>query len=123
MAKCIVRDMTTDNSELSGGATFTVVVNVVIAASFFVTASTGLYFLFLGSVGFQGGHDINGDQIPLFSRFGWIMIHVWSACMMTFAAALHLGIHWGWVKKVTVRFFLSLLPQRDVLDLESSQPK
>jgi hypothetical protein len=37
--------------------------------------------------------------------------------VMIVAAVVHLAIHWRWVKNVTTRFFLSLLPQPEAQPL------
>ena len=33
--------------------------------------------------------------------------------MLIAAAVAHLAIHWRWIKNVTRKFFVSLLPQRE----------
>ena len=105
------------NAMRAGGATFSkgakinVAIDVLVAASFLVCALSGIYFLFAPSGGFQGGQNPGWDPNWLFSRTTWDLIHTWSGVVLIVAAAVHFAIHWRWVKNVTQRFFLSLLPQ------------
>ncbi len=105
------------NAMRSGGATFSkgakinVAIDVLVAASFLVCALSGIYFLFAPSGGFQGGQNPGWDPNWLFSRTTWDLIHTWSGIALIAAAVVHFAIHWRWVKNVTRRFFLSLLPQ------------
>jgi hypothetical protein len=96
---------------LSTGAIINVTIDALIGISFLVCALSGIYFLFGPSGGFQGGNNPGWDPNFVFSRTTWDLIHTWSGVVMIVAAAVHFAIHWRWVKNVTVRFFLSLLPQ------------
>jgi cytochrome b subunit of formate dehydrogenase len=96
---------------LSKGAKFNVAVDLLIALSFLVCAVSGIYFLFAPSGGFQGGANLGWDPGFLFSRTTWDLIHTWSGVVLSVAAVVHFTIHWRWIKNVTARFFLSLLPQ------------
>jgi cytochrome b subunit of formate dehydrogenase len=98
-------------SKLSKGAKVNIAVDLVIALSFLICALTGIYFLFAPEGGFQGGNNPGWDPGFLFSRTTWDLLHTWSGVAMIVAAAVHLAIHWRWVRNVTARFFLSLLPQ------------
>lgn len=98
-------------NRLSRGAKFNVVVDAAIALSFMVCALSGVYFLFAPSGGFDGGRNAAWDPNFLFSRIAWDLIHTWSGVVLVVAAVVHLAIHWRWVKNVTVRLFLSLVPQ------------
>ncbi len=97
--------------QLSKGAKFNVAVDLLIALSFLVCAVSGIYFLFAPSGGFQGGANLGWDPGFLFSRTTWDLIHTWSGVVLSVAAVVHFAIHWRWIKNVTARFFLSLLPQ------------
>jgi hypothetical protein len=96
---------------LSKGAKVNVALDMLVAISFLVCAVSGLYFLVVPSGGFQGGSNLGWDPGLLFSRTTWDLIHTWSGVVLSVAAVLHFAIHWRWVKNVTVRFFLSLLPR------------
>jgi hypothetical protein len=63
------------------------------------------------SGGFQGGSNAGWDPDFLFSRTTWDLIHTWAGATFIGAAAVHFWIHWRWIKNITSRFFLSLLPQ------------
>jgi cytochrome b subunit of formate dehydrogenase len=96
---------------LSKGAKINVAIDSLIAISFLLCAVSGLYFLFAADGGFEGGRNLSWDPGFLFSRTTWDLIHTWSGVVMIIAAVIHFAIHWRWVKNVTSRFFLSLLPQ------------
>lgn len=111
ISRKVVNALRARETRLSKGAKFNVAVDVLIAVSFLVCAISGVYFLFAPSDGFQGGRNPGWDPGFLFSRTAWDLVHTWSGVVMIVAAAVHLAIHWRWVKNVTLRFFLSLLPQ------------
>jgi membrane protease YdiL (CAAX protease family) len=77
-----------------------VALNALVAISFFVTAASGIYFLFAPSGGQGVGHNVT-----------WDLIHTWAGVVLIVAAVAHLAIHWRWVKNVTQRLALSLWPQ------------
>ncbi|MBI5958298.1 MAG: DUF4405 domain-containing protein [Chloroflexi bacterium] len=89
---------------MSRGAKNNLLVDVVIAICFVLAALSGVYFLFApeGSA---------ADPHFLFSRTTWDMIHTWSGTLMIGAALVHFAIHWGWIKKVTIKIFAALRPQ------------
>jgi hypothetical protein len=97
--------------KMSGFVRFNVAINIIIGVSFLVCALSGVYFLFAPSGGFQGGSNAGWDPNFLLSRTTWDLIHTWSGVVMIVAAVVHFWIHWRWVKNVTRKFFLSLLPQ------------
>jgi hypothetical protein len=99
---------------MSKNVWFNLAINALVAVSFLLTAASGVYFLFAPSGGFQGSRNAGWDPMFLFSRTTWDLIHTWAGVVLIGAAAIHLGIHWRWVKSVTQRFFLSLLPQSDL---------
>jgi len=111
MIKRVAHSIRTGESTFSRGAKVNIAINLTIALSFLVTAISGLYFLLLTDDGYQGGRNPNWDPGFLFSRFTWDMLHTWGAVVLTLAAMAHFYIHWGWIRKVTARFFRSLLPQ------------
>jgi hypothetical protein len=120
MSKRVVSALRPAGSKLSKGSRFNVVVDLVIALSFLVCAISGVYFLFAPSGGFQGGQNLGWDPGFLFSRTTWDLVHTWSGVVMMVAAVVHLAIHWRWVRQVTVRFFLSLLPQSEAMQRASN---
>jgi len=96
---------------LSKGSRFNLALNALVALSFFLTAVSGVYFLFAPSGGFQGGRNPGWEPAFLFSRTTWDLIHTWAGAVFIGAAVVHFWIHWRWVRNVTVRFFVSLLPE------------
>jgi cytochrome b subunit of formate dehydrogenase len=111
MGRKAVNGMLSRGTGLSKGAKFNVALDLVVAISFLVCALSGVYFLFAPSGGFQGGNNPGWDPNFLFSRTTWDLIHTWSGVVVTAAAVVHFAIHWRWVKNVTRKFFVSLLPQ------------
>jgi cytochrome b subunit of formate dehydrogenase len=111
MTKRILGALWSKGTQMSTGAKVNVLVDAVIAISFFLTAISGIYFLFAPTGGFQGGNNVGWDPGFLFSRTTWDLIHTWAGVVMIGAAAVHFVIHWRWVKNVTVRFFRT---QRDL---------
>jgi hypothetical protein len=97
--------------KMSGFVKFNVAINTLIGVSFLACALSGVYLLFAPSGGFQGGTNAGWDPNFLLSRTTWDLIHTWSGVVMIVAAVVHFWIHWRWVKNVTRKFFLSLLPQ------------
>jgi len=74
---------------------YNLVLNLVIALSFILTAASSMYFLF-----YSGGRS-GATPTLLFSYSTWDLIHTWSGTVWIVAAVLHFAIHWGWVVKVT----------------------
>jgi uncharacterized membrane protein len=105
MVKRILSTLWSKGSQMSKGAKLNVLVDAVIAISFFLTAISGIYFLFAPTGGYRGGDNVGWDPGFLFSRTTWDLIHTWAGVVMIGAAALHFVIHWRWIRNVTVRFF------------------
>jgi hypothetical protein len=122
MSKRTMKALLSRETKLSKGARFNVAINVLVAVSFLLTTVSGVYFLFVPSGGFQGGSNAGWDPMFLFSRTtlrraqdtAWDLIHTWAGVALIGAAVVHFWIHWQWVKTMTKRFFLSLLPQPDL---------
>ena len=112
MTRRTINALSPGGNRLSRGALWNVALDLVVALSFTFCALSGIYFLYLPSGGFEGGRNPAWDPNFLFSRVTWDLIHTWSGIVLIAAAAVHFGIHWRWIKNVTIRFFLSLLPQR-----------
>jgi uncharacterized membrane protein len=106
MSKRIFRQLIGRGTSINRRSRFNVLIDILVAASFFVAALSGIYFLF-----FPGGHQLNADLIFLFSRTTWDLIHTWSAVILIIAAVIHFAIHWQWVVKVTRKLFLSTFGQ------------
>jgi len=69
-----------------------IVVDSIIAASFFIATISGIYFLLLPN---HGGNEW------LFSISTWDLIHTWSGIVMVIAAMAHFLFHWNWIRKIT----------------------
>jgi hypothetical protein len=114
MSKHTVKALLSKETRLSKGPRFNVAINAVVAISFLLTTVSGIYFLFAPSGGFQGGGNTGWDPMFLFSRTTWDLIHTWAGMVFIGAAVVHFWIHWRWIKTMTRRFLLSLLPQLDL---------
>lgn len=75
---------------------WTIIIDTIIAISFFLTAISGLYFFFIGK-------NVN----LLFNDFTWDMIHTWSFVGLIMASLIHIILHWTWIKNITAKIFLS----------------
>jgi cytochrome b subunit of formate dehydrogenase len=111
MGRRMVNAMLSRGTQWSRGSKFNVAIDLVIAVAFLLCALSGIYFLFAPTGGFQAGSNAGWDPNLIFSRTTWDLIHTWSGVSLTAAAVVHFAIHWRWVKNVTRKFFLSMLPQ------------
>ena len=116
MSKRTVKALFSRETRLAKGPRLNVAVNLVVAISFLLTAVSGIYFLFAPSGGFEGGRNIGWDPMFLFSRTTWDLIHTWAGVVFIGAAVVHFWIHWRWIKNMTARLFLSLLPQPELVE-------
>jgi preprotein translocase subunit SecY len=113
MARRVANALLARGNKLSKGTKFNVAIDALVAVSFLLCAVSGIYFLFAPSGGLQGGSNPGWDPNLLFSRTTWDLIHTWSGTVLITTAVIHFAIHWRWVKNVTAKFFLSLLPQSE----------
>ncbi len=120
MARRLWNVLLSRGSALSSGAKFNVAIDALVAVCFLLCAVSGIYFFFVPSGGFHSGASAGWDPNLLFSRTTWDLIHTWSGTVLIAAAVVHFAIHWRWVKNVSVRFFLSLLPQPEVERLSAT---
>ena len=97
MAVRIVNVIRAGGVGMSKGTRVNVAVNLVVAISFVLVSVSGIYFLFAPA---------HGDSAVV-----WDMIHTWSGVTMIAAVAIHLVIHWRWIKNVTARLPQSLRPE------------
>jgi hypothetical protein len=84
---------------------------LVLATSGLLVSLTTFYFLLLPNGGYQGGHNPTYGIVFLFSRTTWDLIHTWSGVVMVALAAIHIPLHWSWIKTMTKRIFRIMLGQ------------
>jgi len=100
------REMTGKTGALNSRSRMNLLLNLVVASTFIISAISGTYFLFVG--GSHGGRVL--DPMILFSRTIWDLIHTWSSVVFILAAIIHFVIHWRWVVNVSRRVAGSLFP-------------
>jgi preprotein translocase subunit SecY len=82
------------------------ILNAIVAASFVLTAVSGVYFLFIPAGRWAA------DPMILFSRMTWDLIHTWAGVALISAAIIHFAIHWKWVTKVTRKMIEMMNPSQ-----------
>lgn len=95
MTRRTLREIRGQCTPMNSRGRVNLILNIIVALSFLITALSGVYFLF-----FPGGSAVVDPGI-LFSRLTWDLIHTWSGVVMIATAVLHFAIHWRWVTKVT----------------------
>jgi len=113
MARRTMNSLLSGRSQLSKKAMGNLILDVVVALSFLLTAASGIYFLFAPSGGIQGGRNAGWDPGFLFSRTTWDLVHTWAGVVLIGASVVHFWIHWHWVKNMTKRIFTSPLVGAD----------
>jgi hypothetical protein len=84
-------------------------IDVAVFIGALLASLTGIYFLFLPSGGYQGGRNpMYGVQI-FFERHTWDDLHTWGGVLMIAAAAIHIAIHWKWIKLTARRVLKATL--------------
>jgi hypothetical protein len=105
MARRIIKHRAGKSAKLNARSRFNILINLIVALSFLVTAASGLYFLL-----FSGGHGRTQlDPGILFPRSTWDFLHTWAGVVLILAAVVHFMIHWKWVAKVTKNIVLHTL--------------
>jgi len=112
MSKKVIKALGGAGSSLSRGGRINLIVNLAIALSFTLTALSGVYFLIAPTGGYQGGMTTGWDPGFLMDRSSWDVLHTWSGVLLIVAAIEHFIIHWGWITKVTTRFFAPTAAKR-----------
>jgi hypothetical protein len=78
--------------------TYNIVLDASTALSFIICTVSGLYFLYFVPQG-------PSNQVILFNKTTWDLIHTWSGVVMTIGAILHFALHWKWVTNITGKIF------------------
>jgi hypothetical protein len=68
-------------------------IDAALFGSALIAILSGIYFLFVPSVGFQGGRNRFYNFQFLFDRHTWDNLHTWGSIAMIAAALIHLIIH------------------------------
>lgn len=101
-------ELTGRSGHLNARGRWNLILNVIVALSFVLTALSSVYFLFV-----PGSRRV-ADPMILFSRVTWDMIHTWAGVILIAAAIIHFAIHWKWVTKVTSKMVGMVTPKRSI---------
>lgn len=104
MSRRIWKELTGQCGSMNWRGRWNLILNVVVAISFVLTAISGVYFLFV-----PGGQQAV-DPMILFTRTTWDLIHTWAGTAFIAAAIMHFAIHWKWVTKVTRKMVGMIIP-------------
>ncbi|MCA9930872.1 MAG: DUF4405 domain-containing protein [Anaerolineales bacterium] len=80
-------------------------IDTAVFSGAFISILTGIYFLFLPSGGYEGGHNAWYGIVILFARATWEDIHTWGGLLMVTAVVVHLIIHWKWITMTAKRLW------------------
>jgi preprotein translocase subunit SecY len=105
MSRRVGKTLVSKGPQVSKGSKTNLIVDGVVFVSGVLTAASGIYFLYAPTGGYDGGRNLGWDPGFLFSRTTWDLIHTWAGVAFVIAVVVHFAIHWGWVRKVTARFF------------------
>ena len=108
MARKMWNELMGNARSIHGNSRLNLFLNLIVAASFTFTATSGVYFLFV-----PGGRKAL-DPMFLFSRTTWDLMHTWAGVILMIAALVHIAIHWKWVTKVTGKMVRMALPSRSI---------
>lgn len=76
--------------------------NIATFISFIISTISGLALLEApGGHGYQGGSNAPGDQLLLgVGHHDWSGIHTISSIVLVILVALHIALHWYWVRRL-----------------------
>ena len=97
MAKRVGTSLRGGSISLNTRGKYNLALNTTTALSFLISAISGFYFLLVPEI--KGGST--SEQLFIFTRTTWDMLHTWSSVVFIVLAILHFAIHWGWITKVT----------------------
>lgn len=83
-------------------------VDASVFAGALIAVMSGIYFLFVPSIGYQGGRNALYGTTILFDRSAWNDLHTWGGVIMLVAGAIHLMMHWKWVVTTSKRAIQSV---------------
>lgn len=83
-------------------------IDVAVFAGALLAGTSGTYFLFLPSGGYQGGRNPAYGLTLLFARETWHDLHLWGGILMILAVVIHFATHWSWVTMMARRIWHGL---------------
>lgn len=95
MARRMFNELTGRSTSLNSRGRWNLILNLVVALSFLLTAASGIYFLFFPTQGHTAGPQI------LLTSTAWDLVHTWAGVILIASAIVHFAIHWRWVVNVS----------------------
>ena len=106
MTRRMFKELTGRATSMNPRGRLNLVLNLIVAISFLLTAASGIYFLFFPTQG-----HIAGPQVLLPSTT-WDLLHTWAGVILIASAIVHFVIHWRWVVNVSGKVFRQAWPGR-----------
>jgi hypothetical protein len=104
MARRTFNGLTGRSASLNSRGRWNMILNLVVALSFLLTAASGIYFLFFPTHGHTAGPQI------LLTSSTWDLVHTWAGVTLIASAIMHFAIHWLWVTNVSGRLARQIWP-------------
>lgn len=92
---------------ISGRTRLNWLIDAAVFGGAVLASLSGITFLFW-TAGYQGGRNPSYQAMLLFARDTWSDLHIWGGVLMIAAVAIHLAVHWSWVKMMSRRAIMSL---------------
>lgn len=87
-------------------------IDAALGMSALAATLSSCYFLAYPNSGYQGGRNPHYDQVVIFSRQTWDLIHTWFGALMIMAALVHILIHWDWITGTAARIWQVIIGKR-----------
>jgi hypothetical protein len=95
MTRRMFNELTGHSFSMNPRGRWNLILNLVVALSFILTAASGIYFLFFSTQGRTAGPQI------LLTSAAWDLLHTWAGTILIASAIVHFAIHWRWVVNVS----------------------
>lgn len=104
--------MKTSKSSLTPKLCQNWLIDALLGLSAILTVLSSLYFLAFPVSGYQGGRNPYYQQVLIFDRQSWDIIHTWAGVGMILIALWHILIHWGWITGTAKRVWRVMIGKR-----------
>lgn len=110
MLRWMWNELTGKSGYMNTRGRLNLLLNIMVAISFLLTAISGVYFMFVPS------WQWTSDPMILFNRTTWDLIHTWAGIVLIATAVIHFAIHWRWVTNVTIKMMKMVLPAQPAVE-------